>query len=546
MGRITANAVTRKRADFGLVTNHNNDCGVKTEMSKSEKLNDGKHPDVRVDSEPEWNSINWSHTEKAVARLQARIVKAQQEGRYGKVKSLNRILTRSFAAKALAVKRVTSNRGSKTPGVDGETWNTNERKAQAILELQQDSYRAKPLRRKYIHKQGSDKKRPLGIPTMKDRAMQAVYSTGLAPVAEATSDPNSYGFRPCRCCQDAIDQIAGMMSRSTRPQWILEGDIKGCFDNISHDWIMEHIPVEKRILAQWLKCGYIEDHRLYYNEAGTPQGGIISPVIANMVLDGIETMLNRKFKVWTIVNGKPGWKSPNKDQNRHVNFVRYADDFIVTGDSEEFLEKEVKPMIRDFLAKRGLELSEKKTLITHIETGFDFLGFNIRTYNGKLVIKPSESRVKRFKQKVDEVFKNNRNVQTIYLIGRLNPMLRGWANYYRFVSSSKEFSSLSNWMWQKVWHWACRRHPKKSKTWVKQKYFTRIGNRDWILFDMDEKGNRITLFDPKDVKILRHKKIKSGANPYATEDAEYFAKRKESGTVGCRVANSSDIDRAGC
>ena len=201
-------------------------------MSKSEKRNVGNPPDVRVGGELEWNRINWNQTSKAVARLQARIVKAQQEGRYGKVKSLTRILTRSFSAKAEAIKRVTSNRGSKTPGVDGETWASNERKAQAILELQQDSYRAKPLRRKYIQKPGSNKLRPLGIPTMKDRAMQAVFNTGLAPIAETTGDTNSYGFRPYRSCQDAIDQIAAMMSRATHPQWVLEGDIKGCFADI--------------------------------------------------------------------------------------------------------------------------------------------------------------------------------------------------------------------------------------------------------------------------------------------------------------------------
>ncbi len=504
-------------------------------MSKSEKRNVGNPPDVRVGGELEWNRINWNQTSKAVARLQARIVKAQQVGRYGKVKSLTRILTRSFSAKAEAIKRVTSNRGSKTPGVDGETWASNERKAQAILELQQDSYRAKPLRRKYIQKPGSNKLRPLGIPTMKDRAMQAVFNTGLAPIAETTGDTNSYGFRPYRSCQDAIDQIAAMMSRATHPQWVLEGDIKGCFDNISHEWIMKHIPVEKRILSQWLKCGYMENNELLFNEAGTPQGGIISPVIANMVLDGIETMLNKKYKVWRKQSGHWEWHSPNKEHNHHVNFVRYADDFIVTGDSQELLENEIKPMLREFLAERGLTLSEEKTVVTNMETGFDFLGFNIRTYNGKLVIKPTESRVQRFMQKIDDVLKANQTVKTVYLINRLNPMLRGWTNYYRFVSSSLEFKALEHWLFGKLWHWACRRHPKKNHSWVKDKYFTRIGNNNWVFFDYDENGKMVTLFQPHEVKILRHKKIKATANPFATEDSKYFADRKENGTIGCRV-----------
>jgi len=460
--------------------------------------------------------------EKTVQRLQARIVKAQQECKYGRVKSLTRILTRSFAAKVIAVERVTSNQGSRTPGIDGIKWNTAKCKTQAILELQQESYRAKPLRRKYIQKQNSTKMRPLGIPTMKDRAMQALHNTALLPISETTADLNSYGFRPFRCCQDAIMQIAKMMSRNTRPQWILEGDIKGCFDNISHEWVMENIPVEKRILFQWLKCGYLEQNQLYPTKSGTPQGGTISPTIANMTLDGIESMLNVKYKIRSKFKGRRCWICPPSKENRHVNFIRYADDFIVTGNSKEVLENEVKPMIKAFLMERGLELSEEKTLTTHIENGFDFLGFNVRTYNGKLLIHPAADRVKRLMQKIDDLLKRYRSISPQILIDKLNPILRGWANYYRYVSSSATFAKIAHWLWGKLWHWACRRHQKKNKAWIKQKYFFRILGKDWVFAAKDKNGHIISLFDITHVKIRRHIKIKASYNPFAQEDADYL------------------------
>jgi RNA-directed DNA polymerase len=321
-------------------------------MSKSEKRNDRCKPAMRVDGTIVWTRIDWEQAKKAVAQLQARIVKAQKQGRYSKVKSLTRILTRSFYAKALAVKRVTSNTGKRTPGVDKVRCNTDKRKAQAILELQQEAYRAKPLRRILIPKLGSDKKRPLGIPTMRDRAMQALYKMALEPIAETTGDPNSYGFRPYRSCQDAI-RMVGLLAANPaiRPDWILEGDIKSCFDKISHEWILENIPAEKPMLCQWLKCGFLEGGKLQNTDSGTPQGGIISPVIANMVLDGIETMLCQKYKVRERFKGKTVWRGRReKGCGKRINFIRYADDFIVTASSKELLEEEIKPMIRDFLA----------------------------------------------------------------------------------------------------------------------------------------------------------------------------------------------------
>ncbi len=501
-------------------------------MPKDEQRNVSETADVRVGNELDWTQMNWKQNEKSVARLQARIVKAQQEGRYGKVRSLTRILTRSFATKALAVKKVTSNKGSHTPGVDGTVWRTDERKAQAILELEQESYKAKPLKRKYIPKAGSNKLRPLGIPTMRDRAMQAVYASALAPVEETTGDANSYGFRPYRSCQDAIDHVGCFMRRPDRPQWILEGDIKGCFDNISHDWMLKHIPMETPILRQWLKCGYFENDKKFFNEAGTPQGGIISPILANMVLDGLQTLIYQRYrrKLHSQKTGKYHWAPLGHGKgNKQVHLIRYADDFIVTCNSKEVLEKEIKPLISSFLAERGLELSKEKTVITNISDGFDFLGFNIRLYKDTVLMKPAEKRVKRLRDKIGEIITLKQGDSAEKLIEALNPVIRGWCNYYRFVNSTDTFEALSHWLWDRLWYWATRRHPHKGKRWIKDRYFTKHNGRDWSFFARRTDGSCVYLTYPKEIKILRHKKIRIDQNPYDSHDRPYFEEREKKG-----------------
>src|SRR5258707_1467458 len=240
----------------------------------------------------DWHDIDWASVSHNVRRLQARIVKATKEGRWGKVKALQRLLTHSFSGKALAVRRVTENQGKNTPGVDKVTWNTPQKKLNAIYSLRQRDYRPQPLRRIYIPKKNG-KKRPLGIPCMRCRAMQALYLLALDPVAETTADPNSYGFRPGRSTADAIEQCFIALGKQFSPQWILEGDIKGCFDAISHEWLLTHIPMEKAMLRKWLKAGYMEQRILYPTEPGTPQGGIISPVLANITLDGLEHAIHK-------------------------------------------------------------------------------------------------------------------------------------------------------------------------------------------------------------------------------------------------------------
>lgn len=331
-----------------------------------------------------WESIDWNKCEQAVNKLQARIVKAQKAGKFGKVKALQWTLTHSFYAKALAVKRVTSNNGKKTSGVDKILWSTPQSKFKAIVTLRRRGYKPQPLKRVNI-KKSNGKLRPLGIPTMKDRAMQALYLMALEPVSETTADNYSFGFRKDRSTADAMARCHSLLSKKTSAQWILEGDIKGCFDHISHEWLMKNIPMDKSILQKWLKCGYVYNRELFPTEEGTPQGGIISPTLANMALDGLQNLLETHFP-WERVSGKSGWYCPK------VRLVRYADDFIITGDTKEILEHSVKPLVADFLAERGLTLSEEKTKITHITDGFDFLGFNVRKFGDTLLTQPSKDR----------------------------------------------------------------------------------------------------------------------------------------------------------
>jgi RNA-directed DNA polymerase len=345
----------------------------------------------------QWEQIDWSQCEQKVRRLQARIVKATQEGRHGKVKALQWLLTHSFCGRALAVKRVTHNQGKNTPGVDGAIWSTPASRYKAIDALRRRGYQPQPLRRVYIPK-ANGKLRPLGIPTMKDRSMQALYLLALLPVAETTADPNSYGFRPARSTADAIEQCFCALARKTSPQWVLEGDIRGCFDNISHAWMLDHIPTDKEVLRKWLKSGFMEDRMLFPTEAGTPQGGIISPTLANLTLDGLERLLKDTFRIRQI---------HGTVHNPKVNFVRYADDFIITGSSKELLENGVKPLVERFMLERGLQLSPEKTCITHIEQGFDFLGQNLRKYGGKLLITPSKKNMHAFLEKVRGHIRSN-------------------------------------------------------------------------------------------------------------------------------------------
>lgn len=466
-------------------------------------------------SQEQWSQINWHHCRQEMRKLQVRIVKAVQEKRWHKVKALQRLLTSSFSAKALAVKRVTENQGKRTAGVDKKKWLTPGSKWNGILSLKRQGYQASPLRRIYIPK-SNGKKRPLGIPTMKDRAMQALYLQALEPISETTADPNSYGFRPKRSTADALEKGFISLSRNFCARWVLEADIQGCFDNFDHQWLLANIPTDKKLLAQWLKAGFIDSHTLFATEAGTPQGGIISPTLANMALDGLETRLCSSLA-----------KNSREKNFIRLNMVRYADDLIITGYSKEFLEKKVKPQLEAFLKERGLALSAEKTRITHVKEGFDFLGFNLRRYGNKLLTKPSKSGIQSLMEKIRGIVKSQPTAAQLNLIQLLNPIIRGWANYYRHTVAKAIFQSVDAAIWTVLWRWAKRRHPNKGAGWIKDKYFRRIGHRHWVFAARDKEANKlVTLVLASDTKIRRHIKIRQNANPFDPEWDAYFAKRE--------------------
>ena len=355
---------TRKRADFlcGSCITKDLDQPIQ-EAKQMTALQAGavSHRDV------DWHAINWHKAHTIVRRLQARLVKATQGGRWGKVRVLQRLLTHAFSAKVLAVKRVTENQGKRTPGVDGILWDTPEKKATAVRTLCQRGYHAQPLRRVSIPKSSGTGTRPLSIPCMHDRAMQALYLLALDPIAETQAEPNSYGFRLERSPADALAQCHTVLALQQSAQWILEGDIRSCFDGISHDWLMARIPMDKGILQQWLKAGFMDKHVLYPTEAGVPQGGIASPVLMNLTLTGLERPIKGAF---------PAFQGHTRT---NVHGIRCADACIMTGTSPAFLAQAVSPRVAQFLAERGRERSRDTTRITHIGDGFAFLGTPGRT-----------------------------------------------------------------------------------------------------------------------------------------------------------------------
>jgi len=470
-----------------------------------------------ISSIQDWDSIDWNNHVRIVRKLQLRIAKATQLKKINKVKRLQWILTHSFSAKLLAVKDVLQNSGSKTPGVDGIIIKTSEEKLALAKSLTRRNYKPMPLRRIYIPKAGNKQKlRPISIPTIYDRAFQSLHTLALMPVSETTADINSYGFRPERSCADAIAQCFIALAKQIAPQYILEADISGCFDNISHKWMLENICTDTVILEKWLKAGFIDIDKWFATNQGTGQGGIISPVLCNMTLDGLADMLQCQFK-----------------KQKGICFVRYADDFIVTARSKDLLEQEIKPAVEDFLKERGLALSQEKTKITHINEGFDFLGQNVRKYSHhgkqKLLIQPSKKNIHSFMEGIRQVFRKAHSLTQAQLIHILNPKISGWANYHRSVVSKRTFTKLDNFLWRSIYRWAKRRHPKKGYRWIIEKYFKSIkeNNNRFSCTEILENGATVefTLKLMAYTPIRRHTKIQGCAHPYDQKYDEYFERR---------------------
>ncbi len=503
---------------------------VSTEKKNSYSLDEKE----KIATITDWHSINWKRAERQVGILQKKITNAYEQKAYRRVKRLQYVLSHSFYAKALAVRQVTSNKGKRTAGVDGRTWSTAKQKLRAISGLNQGRYRAQPLRRIYIPKgDKKDQKRPLSIPTFYDRSMQKLYAYGFEPISELHADDYSYGFRKYRSTQDAIERIHGYLSKSNSPQYILDADIAGCFDNINHQWIMANIPLPKNILKEWLKSGYIEQDVFYETNRGVPQGGLISPMITNYVLDGLLDHIHKRLKLG--YNGRYTKASLYDAQGNHirpyakskeiakVKLIRYADDFICTAKYREEIPF-IKEAIQEFLQDRGLDLHPIKTQVVSIDEGFNFLGWNIRKYNGKLLIKPQDKSIQKLKRNIKAVFRKYWSHRQEFLIYELNPILRGWANYYRTHVSSKTFVSIDSYIWKCTQGWIRRRHPNKSLTWGNNKYFCTIGKDRWVFG-----SKQIYLMKMRKTKIIRHHLIAGSLNYF--KEPEKFKKYSISFTL---------------
>jgi len=457
----------------------------------------------------EWHSINWNKIRCTVRNLRYRIYRASQMQAWNKVRSLMKLMLRSQANLLLAVRRVTQdNQGKKTAGIDGKTYASSGDRLRLIKQMRHyKPWQARPTRRIYIPKSGN-KLRPLGIPTMFDRSVQAMVKSALEPVWEAKFESNSYGFRPGRSTQDAMVHCWIYLNRKVHHQWVLDADIKGAFDNISHEFILSSIGKLPgyMLIKQWLKAGYFEKGEHYKTAKGTPQGGIISPLLANIALNGIQQIL-------------PGG----------LGYVRYADDFVITSRTREELERFI-PSIVNWLVQRGLTLSESKIRIVFMKQGFNFLGFSVRHYrNGSLLITLQKKKVLEFIQSLRDWIKSNLSAAPHALIHYLNPRIIGWANYYKAFVSKRVFSYVKEQIWKQLWRWCLRRHPTKKATWIKKKYFTVRKGQDWVFF-----GKEVTSTGIRDVylkqihmvPIKRHIKVKGNFSPDNPILKEYWEKRR--------------------
>jgi len=479
----------------------------------------------RPETQTDWQSIDWKKANRIVRNLRQRIFRATQQGDWKKVRSLQKLMLRSQSNILVSVRRVTQvNQGRKTPGIDKVVIKTPAARGRLVDELAASTpWRAKPVRRIYIPKNNGSQTRPLGIPVVRDRSLQAMVKNALEPSWEARFEGSSYGFRPGRSCHDAIGKIYNLARPNKRKKWVLDADIKGAFNEISHEYLMDILgPVPGReLIRQWLKAGYMEEGVFHETEAGTPQGGVISPVLMNIALHGMEDALGVKYDA-------NGWLCSKRA------IVRYADDFVVFCETQEDAYQ-AKHILMEWLNQRGLTLSEKKTRVVHLTEGFDFLGFNVRHYKApqttrtgwKLLIKPSKKSIQKLRDRLKAEWLKLHGQDARTVTRKLNPIIRGWANYFRIGVSSEVFRKLDPWMYQRAMRYAARAHPTKSRHWRVQRYFGKLhpSRQDkWVFGD---KQSGVYLLKFSWFPIERHVLVKGRSSPDDPSLKDYWLVREK-------------------
>ena len=515
----------------------------------------------------EWKDINWRKLERNIFKLQKRIYQASSRGDVKLVRKLQKLLISSWSARALSVRRVTQdNQGKKTAGVDGVKSLSPKQRLNLINEIKPGS-KVKPTRRIWIPKPGTEEKRPLGIPTMEDRALQALVKLALEPEWEARFEPNSYGFRPGRSCHDAVGAIFNAIR--SKSKFVLDADISKCFDRINHDVLLKKLntyPTLRRQIRAWLKAGVMDGKNLFPTDEGTPQGGVISPLLANVALHGMEELIKGlapKFDIKRPDNTQLGIR----DKLKSISLIRYADDFVIVHENLEVI-KMCKTEIEKWLSGIGLELKPSKTRLAHTlnkledeEPGFNFLGFNIRQfpvgkYNSgsksksgllgfKTIITPSKESQKRHYRKVAEVIDKSRGLDQATLIMKLNPIIRGWCNYFSTVVSQKIFERLWHLVVWKLLKWGRHRHRNKGRGWIRLKYFKTVEGNNWTFATREDK-NPLMLIQHSSTEIKRYVKVKGIASPY---DGDWIYWSSRMGThpeVSTRVAKLLKKQKGKC
>jgi len=476
----------------------------------------------------DWSAIKWYKIEKYIDKLQKRIYHAESVNDYRKVRGLQRTLFRSNAALLLSIRRVTQkNKGKRTPGIDGVRVLSDKERGKLFDTMKHMNiklHNPKPAYRKYILKKNG-KYRSLGIPVIKDRIYQEITRMALEPQAEAKFEPTSYGFRPRRRPHDAVKRIMYNIQGGNWC-WVFEGDFKSCFDTLDHDFILKQIkgfPLYD-LVEKFLKAGYVDNDVFYNTNKGTPQGAILSPLLANIALDGMEKVLNITYEKYTDKNGKTTYRSKGK-----YRVVRYADDFVIFAKSKEDIDA-IPEILVPYLNERGLELAEDKTRIIHICKGFDFLGFNFRRYKTKdgfiHLSKPSKDSIMHFKSKIMDIFRTSHGHNVGVLIKRLNPLIRGTANYWKPTVAKEIFAKLDHYLWEKTMKFLKRLHHNKPLNEIVNKYFP--------LFDNGKHKDKWVLQSPKEgqylikmawIPIVRHIMIKFNYSPFDKSKSKYFDKR---------------------